>query len=221
MLATVSLHAVVLVVPQPGDMLTRAETIVVGTLTKREGTWFLTVKRSLKGSRFALEVVRLSTSLPPQAFRLDDFGNHIGSNEFLFVGRESRTSNAIVPVFGHSSAWPQGTDPEFLPARTLEDCVIYAEEVLNKRPLKTAARQEQMLGSKSPPGFESAQADAPASTHVRPTPHVHLQHRTKLGPQAPQVAVATKRGPSELLVVAAIIMMIAASLVGKRRRAKP
>ena len=161
-----------LVVPGPEEMLTEANLVAVAHISKTTPYLELEVDEILKGDLHAGDRRSISSSFPPMAFSLQSFGNLIGNERFLFVGRFSSEEGVVYPSFGFGSAWPQGDmKKRILPTHSLEECVRFAREKLTASELRQIGappRGHQRNGESSPKrGSEYQIGVNDGSPHVR------------------------------------------------------
>jgi hypothetical protein len=149
--------------PPPEQLITDVDLVAVGVLVQVNDQWALRINKVIKGKRKDGDLVNF----------VPDINNHIvgavGQNPFMFVGWESKSENGIDPGPYAFSAWPYGLPEYYRPAKTVEECVKFAEAALAKK-LKPRVYDEGPMVAPSARPAPQPKAKAAAAPSMFPLP---------------------------------------------------
>ena len=136
LLSLTSALAVVISVPSPEIMLTRAPIIATGIFSEKDGKTLFTCTKSLKGNLLAKHSYEVQFPGPGEIMPSSLLSKTAGGNEVLFLCRTSDSDGVLIAMFSLCSVWPNGTRPDLLPQRTLAECLDFTRKILAKESIR-------------------------------------------------------------------------------------
>jgi hypothetical protein len=204
-----AIYATDIAVPSPAEMLSESEVVAIGTLSRGQEGWLLTINENVKGSCSQGDKLVLSSPYSEEAFSFDHLALLVSTGEFLFVGNLKQTTKTLEPIFGICSFWPQGTTKELLPERTLVGAVAYAKRHLGVIDQTQSATASSVASSSKSP-VKSNTDEIKKLSVERPTPKLAPELTAKA---SLQTTPSGEAGSSMSWSVIVILIMAASGLL--------
>ncbi len=200
-------QAETIIVPSPERMLSSADVIAVAKLSNQNGVWIVTLGEVIKGD--VREGEKLVMYSPYSAFPLDYLARQVNQDGFLFVGKLQPMTRKLVPRYGLSSFWPQGTGNDILHQLTLDEVVTFAKANLGMPEGKNTS-----IGGGAPqPRQPVEQIHLETKSIVKPPPVVQSPVARKLPEARPALPTSNKEPHSRTLWIVIVgLIMIALGL---------
>jgi hypothetical protein len=212
-MVTAYVHATVIAVPEPKEMLIKANFSAAGRFVERGSDVYFVTTEIFKGKgidekEFRVAELMMGELMPPSILLKAAAGK-----EQIFVGDLDRETGILKPIFGLCSVWPNGTTKELLPFRSFPECEAFVRQFMTDNAATNL--EEATRFSPSQIKLEQSVVSDPIEKLQEP-PRPTLQSTPLPAPPSPtpdqQPQAAVTRSSPRLPVIP--VAIIAAGIVG-------